>query len=441
MPDLPTTKGAIEALPLPVKNAADYRDTKQRALYLRVSPAGTKSWCVRDDRGGKSKRLNIGRFPDIPISLARERAAKMLTELAGGADPKAEKAARAIAETKRRANTVAAIGETYLEKAEIGRHRLNGKPMRPNSLRQERAYFESVVRLYLGNRPLADLTRAEIQIAIDKAEADKSKAAARFGRNVLQRIYNYAIWQDIVSNDPTRFVSAPTWTERERVLTDAELRALWQGLSSVATIDGVSISPNLVTAIKLAAVTLQRRSEVIGMRIDEINREARTWTLPGSRTKNGRTHVVPLSDLALELIDEAVGFRVGKARESQFVFTARRNPEAAIGAMALTHAWRRLLPHLTIPDPTEKEPARTKPLAGITPHDLRRTGATAITSERIGMPRFVVSQVLNHSSDAGGTAAVTAVYDRNAYMREKRAALDAWADLLLSIVKDEGLAA
>jgi len=65
---------------------------------------------------------------------------------------------------------------------------------------------------------------------------------------------------------------------------------------------------------------------------------------------------------------------------------------------------------------------------------LRRTGATALTSEAIGIPRFIVSQVLNHSSDAGDTAAVTAVYDRNAYLPEKRRALNAWAAHLMQIV-------
>ena len=69
-----------------------------------------------------------------------------------------------------------------------------------------------------------------------------------------------------------------------------------------------------------------------------------------------------------------------------------------------------------------------------TPHDFRRTGATAITSERIGIPRFVVSRVLNQISDTGGAAAVTGVYDRNEYLSEKRRALDAWAALLAQIV-------
>ncbi|WP_061930072.1 site-specific integrase [Aureimonas sp. AU22] len=422
----------------PTTALVEYQDERQPGLSLRVTPAGAKSWTVRYRlKNGDRKRVNLGAYPALPVSVARSEAAKVVGDVARGADPAGERDSERKAGQERRVNTVAAIGEAYLEKAAIGRHRLNGKPMRPSSLAQDTAYFENVVRPYLGSRPLADLTRAEIQTAIDKAETEKSKSAARFGRNVLQRIYNYAIWQDIVVSDPTRFVSAPTWTERERVLTDPELRAMWKGLGMVPSIEGVSISPNLVAAIKLAAVTLQRRSEVIGLRVDEVDRTARTWTIPGTRTKNGRTHIVPLSDLALSLIDEAVMLRVGMGRESQFVFAARRDPNAAIGAMALTHAWRRLVPHLTIPDPTEKDPKRTKPLAGITPHDLRRTGATAITSERIGIPRFVVSQVLNHTSDAGGTAAVTAVYDRNAYLREKRAALDAWAILLQTIVGEK----
>ena len=69
-----------------------------------------------------------------------------------------------------------------------------------------------------------------------------------------------------------------------------------------------------------------------------------------------------------------------------------------------------------------------------TAHDFRRTGSTNITSERIGIPRFIVSRVLNQISDTGGAAAVTGVYDRNEYLPEKRRALGAWSALLNEIV-------
>ena len=72
-----------------------------------------------------------------------------------------------------------------------------------------------------------------------------------------------------------------------------------------------------------------------------------------------------------------------------------------------------------------------------TPHDFRRTGATNITGEKIGIPRFIVSRVLKQMSDTGGAAAVTSVYDRNEYLVEKRKALNEWAKLLRQIVSPE----
>ncbi|WP_158873953.1 tyrosine-type recombinase/integrase [Antarcticirhabdus aurantiaca] len=434
MPDLPPTKAGIDALPLPEKNAVDYRDPKQSGLILRVSPGGTKSWSVRADKGGRgevgrSKKITIGRYPDLPLSLAREKARKMLSAVADGIDVDGEKKAAAAAKAKRRVETIEAVGRDYIERTATGRHRFNGKPMRPRPRALEKDYLERVVIPKLGKRPLADITRAELQRTVDAIETEFSPGAARHARNVIQKIFAFAVWQEIVANDPTRFVSSPTWTERERVLTDEEMAALWRALSNPGALKGVSLSVAIATAIKLAAVTLQRRGEVSGMRLDEIDRKARTWTMAGERTKNGRTHVVPLSALAIELIDEALAARTKAGTKSQFVFPSPRNPAQPVAPNAITHAWGRFLPLLRM----EKD-GEEVPVTGITPHDLRRTGSTAITSERIAMPRFVVSQVLNHTSDSGGTAAVTAVYDRNAYLKEKRAALDAWAALLAEIV-------
>ncbi len=69
------------------------------------------------------------------------------------------------------------------------------------------------------------------------------------------------------------------------------------------------------------------------------------------------------------------------------------------------------------------------------PHDFRRSGATTLTGERYGFTRFVVSQVLGHAGRDG--AAVTAVYDRNDYLPQKRAALEAWARHII-VVSTQG---
>jgi integrase len=169
----------------------------------------------------------------------------------------------------------------------------------------------------------------------------------------------------------------------------------------------------------MAAVTLQRGGEIVGMRWAEINRAARTWLIPAERMKGGKAHLVPLSDMAMELLDEAA---VVAPDGSEFVFASPRQEEGNhIDRGAFTRAMNRLVEALKI--------------ERATPHDLRRTGATNLTSERVGIPRFVVSQVIAHSGDTGGAAAVTGRhYDMNDYLPEKRRALDAWAALLDQIV-------
>ena len=94
---------------------------------------------------------------------------------------------------------------------------------------------------------------------------------------------------------------------------------------------------------------------------------------------------------------------------------------------AITHAVGRIRA-------ASRKTSPKRPLANITPHDVRRTCATFITGERIGLPRFIVSRVLNQMTDTGGAAAVTRVYDRKEYLSEKRKALDPWSLLLLDIV-------
>jgi integrase len=169
-------------------------------------------------------------------------------------------------------------------------------------------------------------------------------------------------------------------------------------------------------AICLTAVTLQRGDEVCGLHAREVDRNARLWVIPGERTKNHRTHVVPLSELALNILDQAF---LLAADQKGFAFPSGKARKGHLRRSSMDHAVKRLTARMNIAD--------------VRPHDLRRTGATAMTSERIGLSRFIVSRVLNQVSDTGGAAAVTGLYDRNEYLPEKRKALDAWALLFREI--------
>jgi integrase len=135
------------------------------------------------------------------------------------------------------------------------------------------------------------------------------------------------------------------------------------------------------------------------------------WTIPGERAKNGLPHRVPLSQMAMTVLDEVRAMLPG-ASATKWLFASPRR-EGPVTGPAVDHAMR-----------DNREALGT---GDATPHDLRRTAASYMTS--IGISRLVVSKILNHAE-----AGVTAVYDRHSYDAEKRAALDAWGARLQQIV-------
>jgi len=395
----------------------EYRDAKVPGLALRVTPASAKSWTIRYRlEDGSQRRLSLGTYPAVTLSKARDRALAALTGVAAGNDPASEKKKKRDNAVAARRDTIEALGERYFQDAVKGRHRAGGKPKRQSTLAMERYYFDRHVLPEFGPRPVASLTRAEIQDFINRAGDEHAPSTARQCRVVLQRIFSLAQWQEITDKNPCQFIHAPDYMTRERVLSDGELRIIWAATAPLRTPGEFHLSPGLAIAIRLAMVTLQRRSEIVGLHSREINRGEQLWTIPGERTKNGKTHLVPLSATAIDLIELATNL---PEYAGGYLFPSPRDRKLPVKPGALTLGFSRL--------------ANAVGLEDAKPHDLRRSGATLLTSERIGVSRFIVSAVLNHTGDKGGSAAVTAIYDRNTYMPEKRRALEAWSALLSEI--------
>jgi integrase len=216
----------------------------------------------------------------------------------------------------------------------------------------------------------------------------------------------WGLRQGYVDHDPTVGMQKPASARvGERVLSNAEISSLWHGLPHAL--------PNSVTRqriLKLCLVTGQRVGEIAGMRRTELNLDARTWSLPGSRTKNKNAHEVPLASLAVEIIREAIT----DAGESPFVFPLNNAPAS--------------------PNRLARAVARADfGIARWSPHDLRRTALTKMAEA--GTPPIVLGYVANHrtTTKAGITLAV---YSKYSYEVEKREALNRWADKLLAIVAE-----
>ena len=425
-----TTDLLKNALPEPGKRL-ELRDDDEPGLIFRVTDTGKRSWSFRYRNGaGEQRRKAIGPFPAISLSKAREEARKVKGSVASGTDLVALEQAAKAEEVRKRLNVIGGLAEAYFADAAIGLHRADAEAKRATTLAAEQRIYDRLIAPEFASTAVTSLTRQAIQDFVSRqtrtklSTSKKIKTAPSNGRHcrdVMRQLLSYAVMKGIIEHNPALSVAVAKPTPRDRVLTDDELKSIWGALEAPGSVKELELSPEMALALQMAAVTLQRGGEVVGMQWQEIDRKARLWRIPADRMKGKRPHIVPLSSLAIELLDRAKALIGG----DNFVFQSKfsRSEEADhLDRRSFSRAMARLVKAIGIPHAT--------------PHDLRRTGATMLTGERVGIPRFFVSQVIAHSGDTGGAAAVTGRhYDLNDYLPEKRRALEAWAALLTEITE------
>jgi len=431
--------------PVPGKQIA-YPDTQVRGLELRVCGDGRKAWSLRfRNREGKQKRLALGAFPAVDLVDARTAALLHLGKVAGGGDPVVDKK-REVEQARARALvTFDSLAGAYLEACERGEWQPKGKPQRPRTIADSRACQRRYVTPVIGKLPVSEIRRTTVRQLLRDMVARGIEAQTKRTHAFIRQVFAWAIAEfddEVVKFNPAvGFSPIGRVKARGRVYSDEELRTLWNGLNAPEslTLAGktgplkIGMSRQMAIVVQLVAVTLQRKSEVAGMHESELDVVARTWLVPGTRTKNGWPQLVPLSRLAVDLIEEAKRLRreiedeagAKASNAPRLVFPARADLEACVRGDSISHAMGKVIPALG--------------LKNLTVHDLRRTGSTALTSERLRVTPFIRSKVLGHRTDAGGGASVSMLhYDANEYVSDKRDALDRWARLLGEIVGDSG---
>ena len=223
----------------------------------------------------------------------------------------------------------------------------------------------------------------------------------------LRRMFNWAIERDLLEASPCANVRAPSQeTSRDRVLSDEELGLVLHAAEKLEAPFG--------PYVRMLTLTLQRRNEVAGMRWCEIDWDQKLWVLPASRTKNGNEHVVPLSSPALNLLET---MKETKFAGSEYVFTTTgRSPVSGFSKV------KKQLDRLI-------EAERGEPMSPWRFHDLRRSGNSKMP--RLGVELAICEKILNHVS--GTFAGVVGVYQRYAFLDEKRDALERWAHFLIQL--------
>jgi integrase len=389
----------------------DYFDELVTGLCLRVSPGGTLTWQLIYTRpeNNKRARVKLGRYPDMPLAGAREAAKGARVKLAQGGDPGREKAT---------AMTVADLVESYLARSTTKR---NGSPKR--SLPEIARRLRKNVTAVIGAIRLADLHKRDVTRCVD---AVKDRGAGLEANRVfedLRAMMRWAHGRGDIDGLLTLGMRKPTGTEpRDRALTPEEIRIMWAALPQAEMRE---VTRNV---LRLCLITAQRVGEVAGISRDELDLEARIWTIGANRTKNSVEQKCPLSEMALRIIgeqmaaNEALTARKNR-KPSRFLFPAPGG-RAPIDGGSIAKAVKRE------EKPVGKPNALTVGVEPWTPHDLRRTAATEM--EALGVSPIVIGHVLNHESTKKATV-TSKVYARYTYDREKREALELWGAHLTRI--------
>jgi integrase len=354
----------------------------------------------------------IGNYPEMSIEEAREIARTWREHLRHGDDPKTGERFRGHEEGRNGQNTFAAafvaFASDHLSQLRTGK--------------AVRAALETHVLSRWGPRPISQIKRADVLELIAALRTDMPIGTNRV-LAYLKTMFSWTIEQGMLDASPAASVKRPAReVKRDRVLDDAEIRAIWLACGELGVFG---------RAFRIMLTTAQRRSEVGSMTWAEIDRKHAVWRLSRERTKADRAHEVPLSRLALKIINE--GHRV-----NDFVFSTNgasaKRKGAPISQSGPIRGWGKA--KIRLDKLAREKAAQYASYAGedaLAPfgewrlHDLRRTAATHMA--KLGVDRVVIAKILNHTETE-----ITAVYDRYDYDKEKRRALDLWANRLQTIV-------
>jgi len=400
----------------------EVRDRGGQGLYLLVLPSGVKSWSLRFRRpDGRTARLTLGRAdlsgrhgvdqPTIgdPLTVAEARwlAADVNRQRAKGRDVVVE-------QHRARTDTFAAAALLFVEE-----HARKTRRWRETARILGFAYpidgsgEPTVVVGGLASRwakkPITEVDAAAIYAVIDEARrrgipgtaarnGGVSDSRGRLVARTLSKMFSWLTAHRRVDANPCAGVwCPPAPAARDRVLTEAEVKRLWRACDEAGDVFGPMVKVLLLTGCRLREVASMERSELNGA----------SWTIPGSRTKNKRAHVVPLAPFVIRIIES-----VPVIEGCPYVFST--NGRTAVSGFSKLK--RRLDRATGAPDWRL--------------HDLRRTAATGMAD--IGIAPHVVEAALNHVS--GAKASVAGIYNRAQYSDEKRDALRRWAKHVEGVV-------
>jgi len=381
---------------VPVTGRKDHQDALVPGLALRATAAGHKSFVLvaRYPLNPKNPtRRALGDHGEITLEEARQKARGWLALIQKGVDPKIEEARQRADARRRQANTFAMVAAEFLDRHAAGLAKA----------KEARRIVESEFVRRWGARPITDIMPEEAAAAIRAIVKRDAPAQAHNALGYLRRLFTWAIGAHefgIIASPVERLKPADLIGKRvvrERVLTDEELRKVWDAAAGLGHPSG--------PIVRMLILTGQREREISDLSWREIDFDRRLITISGRRMKGGRAHEIPLCADALALLEALPHFDGG-----DYVFSANggRRPFSGFS----------------------KCKRRIDNLSGVTDwrfHDLRRTVRTHLSA--LPVQDMVRELVIAHARPG-----LHKVYDQHSYQDEKRECLTLWEARLRGIV-------
>ncbi|MEJ5080845.1 tyrosine-type recombinase/integrase [Ochrobactrum sp. MYb379] len=424
MPKLELTDRGIRAAKVPQgAKKLDLFDTLARGLTVRLSASGSRTFYLVYS-GQDDKRIwhRLGEYP-VPLSLAvaREQARQLRGQIQAGKDPQAEKRAQEAS------LTVFDLVESYLKKAVASRRSVDeiARRLRKNVTGKDSdgKPLAGASTGAIGDVRLAELHRRDFTKCLDAVVDRGATTEANRVFEDARALIRWARGRGDVDQNLMEGMRKPSETSpRDRWLTEAEISIMWKAL------EDADMRESTRRILRLCLITGQRVGEIAGITKSELSADVTLWKIPAERSKNGQPHTVPLSDFAIAIIlaqfQDVEDLARKKARNIPEHLFPSPGFNGAVTPGSIPKALKRLEKNgLVLGVPTW------------TPHDLRRTAATAM--ESLGVSPHVIGHVLNHltTTRAGITSST---YARYSYDREKMDALKIWAERLEAITRGRG---
>lgn len=372
-----------------------YKVFDGRGLYIEVQPNGAKYWRLKYRIHDKERRLAIGVYPYVSLKEAREKREEAKRLIAENIDPSKDKKRKKLRSKENEKNTFESVAREWFEN--------RNDYWSPRYKKEIIKRLENDIFPHLGEYPVDEIDPPLLLSVIKRIQ---NRGAIELGSRQLQvcgKIFQYGIACGRCVRDPSQDIRGALRPTKQTHYASIEINELPNFLETLHRNDA-RLHKTTRNALSLMMLTFVRTSELINAEWKEIDFDKKLWTIPAERMKMKKSHLVPLSDQAIEILTEQKII----ADKWPHVFPSAIRKRQSISNNTILQAIKRLGYQ-----------------GRMTGHGFRSLAMGAIKQE-LGYRHEVIDRQLAHLP----YSKIDRAYDRADFLQERKKMMQDWADYI-----------